>query len=166
MDLKVFSSLDEKYDTLCTKLDALTDALHTFPRSDQQTHSKQEREWQRFAMIDGGKTDGSGNLTVGGGGTNLIPAPNGWEAFITSIAVTVTGASAAATVTNYNGEVSDANLLDFASAMLGNSPSRIIAFYDFEVVYCEQADPLSIVVAGAVASANVTVRVCGKRRQT
>lgn len=166
MDLKVFSSLDEKYDGLCSRLDELNTNLREFPRADVQQHSKMLREWERFALIDGGQASNTGALTVGGGGTNLIPAPNGWEAYITSIAVTVSGASAAATVTNYNGEVADTNLFDYANAMLGNSPSRIVAFYDREVVYCEQGDPINIVVAGAVATANVTVRVCGKRRTT
>jgi hypothetical protein len=76
----------------------------------------------------------------------------------------VSGASAAATVVNYNGEVSDLNLFDYANAMLGNTPSRIVAFYDRETVYVEQGDAITIVVAGAVSTANVTVRVAGKRR--
>ena len=69
-------------------------------------------------------------------------------------------------VTNYNGEISEQNLFDYANAMLGNTPSRIVAFYDWETVYVEQGDPINIVIAGAAASTSAFVRVCGKRRQT
>lgn len=159
-----FFPWQEQYDDICKRLDALTQALHEFPRTDQE-HSKGYREWERFALIDGGQTTAAGGLTVGGSGSNLRPAATGWEAYLTSIAVTVQGASAAATVTNYNGDVSDQNLFDYANSMLGNSPSRIVAFYDPEVIYVEPGDAINIVIAGAVASQNVTVRVCGKRRQ-
>jgi hypothetical protein len=156
------SEASARVDLLCERLDALNRSLLEFPRTDQQ-HSPAEREWQRFVLTDGGIASAAGALTVGGGGSNLIPAPNGWEAYITSVAVTVSGASAAATVVNYN---SDLNLFDYANALLGNSPSRIVAFYDQETVYCEQGDPLNIVIAGAVANAAVFVRVAGKRRMT
>ena len=152
-----------KIDRLCEQLDELNTQLREFPRGDQQ-HAPMMREWERFALIDGGTTSGAGGLTVGTGSSNLRPCPTGWEAYVTSVAVTVTGASAAATVTNYNGEVSDSNLFDYANAMLGNTPSRIVGFYDEGTVYVEQGDALTIVVAGAVATQNVTVRVCGKRR--
>ena len=72
---------------------------------------------------------------------------------------------AAATVTNYNGEPGEQNLFDYANAMLGNTPSRLVAFYDRETVYVEQGDAITIVIAGAVATQPVFVRVCGKRRQ-
>lgn len=151
----------ELYDGLCGKLDRLSVALE---QSDQ-LHSRQYREWERFVLTDGGQTSGTGGLTVGGAQSNLRPAPTGWEAYITAIAVTVGGASAAATVTNYNGEQDERNLFDYANAMLGSTPARLVAFYDPETVYCEPNDTLSIVIAGAVASQLVTVRVAGKRRQ-
>jgi hypothetical protein len=152
----------ERVDLLCERLDALNTSLLEFPRDDQQ-HSPAQREWERFVLSDGGVC-ANGTLTVGGGGSNLRPAATGWEAYITSIAVTVSGASAAATVANYNGEVADLNLFDYANALLGNTPSRIVAFYDRETVYVEQGDAITIVVAGAVSTANVTIRVAGKRR--
>lgn len=154
----------DNIDGLRTDVRALTAALGEFPRGPQQ-HSPQLREWERFALIDGGTTSGSGGVTIGQSQSNLRPAANGFEAYLTSVAVTVGGASAAATVTNYNGEVDPTNLFDYANAMLGNSPSRIIAFYDEETIYVEQNDAISIVIAGAAASVQVWVRVCGKRRQ-
>ncbi len=153
----------DRADRLCAQLDELNEQLRTFPRNDQQ-RSPQLREWERFALIDGGQATAGGALTVGGAGSNLRPAPNGWEAYVHSVAVTVSGASATATVTNYNGDVADGNLFDYANAMLGSSPSRIIAFYDLEQVYVETGDAISIVVASAAASAAVTVRVTGRRR--
>lgn len=153
-----------EYEELCRSMEALTAALRDFPRTDQE-HSRGYREWERFALIDGGQATAGGALTVGTAQSNLRPCQTGWEAYLTSVAVTVSGASAAATVANYNGEVNDQNLFDYANSMLGNSPSRIVALYDPEVVYIEAGDAISIVIAGAVASANVTVRVCGKRRQ-
>ena len=154
----------EKYDNLCAKLDALTQALHEFPRNDQ-THSKQMREWEEFVLIDGGQTDGAGAATIGGSGSNLLPAANGWEARIHRVVVTVGGASAAATVANYVGSADPQNLFDFASAMFGNTPSRVVGGY-IDGIYSEQGRHTTIVIAGAVAAQQVTVRVTGRRRQT
>lgn len=151
-------------DRLCDQLDELNQALREFPRNDQQ-HSPGYREWERFALIDGGNTGASGGLTIGQGNTNLRPAPTGWEAYVLAVAVTVGGASSAATVTNYNGDVGDQNLFDYANQMFGGTPSRIVAFYDEDQVYVESGDAISIVIAGAVTNQNVTVRVTGKRRQ-
>jgi hypothetical protein len=165
MDVLGLGNLDAKHRELCDRLDGLTQALAAFPKSDQ-IHSRAEREWQRFTLSDGGVCTAGGALTIGGPGSNLVPAINGWEAFLTSVSVTVSGVSAAATVTNYNGAAADLNLFDYANAMLGNSPSRIVGFYDPETVYVEQDDPITIMIAGAAATATVIVRVCGKRRQT
>ena len=165
MGLPDFHVWQDNIDGLRDDLQANTKALgEAFPKGDQR-HSRQEREWERFALIDGGQCSAAGALTVGTASSNLRPCANGWEAYITSIAITVNGASAAATVTNYNGEVDPQNLFDYAAALLGNTPSQIIAFYDPETVYVETGDAISIVIAGAVANAGVTVRVAGKRRQ-
>lgn len=165
MGLPDFGGWTERYDALCAQLDELNRNLREFPRSDQEQHSRQEREWQRFILRDGAACV-NGTATVGGGQSNFRPAPNGWEAYVTSVAVTVSGASAAATVANYIGGVDDMNLFDYANQMLGNSPSRVVGFYDFEVVHFEPNQVMSVVVAGAVSTANVIVRVMGKRRQT
>lgn len=165
MSMTSLSGWTERADELCRQLDELNRNLREFPRNEQQ-HAPQYKEWERFALIDGGLTSAGGALTVGGGGANLRPCPTGWEAYITSVAVTVGGASSAATVANFNGESDPQNLFDYANTMLGSSPSRIVAFYDPETVYVEQGDPLTIVIAGAVASQAVTVRVTGKRRMT
>jgi hypothetical protein len=156
--------LTERYDELYKELTELNSNLSLL-RSDT-LHSRQLREWERFAMIDGGLTSGTGGLTVGGGNTNLRPCPNGWEAYITSVAVTISGASHAATMASYNGESDDQNLFDYASAFVGDTPSRLVAFYHLETIYVEQGDPVTFVIAGAVASQRVVVRVCGKRRMT
>lgn len=163
MGLPDFSEWADRCDKLQASLDNLTTALAEFPRAEQQ-HSKQLREWEPFELIDGGTTDGSGNCTVGGGGSNLLPAANGWEAYIHRVSVTVQGASAAATVANYAGGASDQNLFDFANAMLGNSPSRIVGGY-IHGVYSAQGKHATIVVAGAAASSGVIVRIEGRRRQ-
>ena len=152
----------EKYDNLCEKLDALTTALHEFPRNDQQ-HAPKLREWEPFVLIDGGQTDGTGAATVGGAGSNLVPAINGWEGYVHRVSVTVAGASSAATVANYNGAADPQNLFDFASAMFGNTPSRVIGGY-IHGEYFRDGRPASIVIAGAVATSQVTVRIEGVRR--
>lgn len=159
----MLNGLEGKYADLCERLDALTSALHEFPRTDQ-LHSPQYREWERFVLLDGATTDAQGGATVGGTGSNLRPCAVGWEAYLTSVAVSVGGASSAATVTNYNGPVDPQNLFDYANSILGSTPSMIVAFYDVETVYVEPGDALNIVVAGAVATQQVTVRVAGKRR--
>lgn len=156
--------VEERVDQLFERLDELNRNLKEYPRSDVAGHSRQQREWERFALIDGGQASGAGALTVGGGQTNLRPCPAGWEAYVTSIAVTVTGASSAATVAVYNGDTSDQNLVDYANSLLGSSPSRTVAFYDRETFYVEQGDALTLVLASTAASAVVTVRVSGKRR--
>ncbi len=164
--LAVNGDWQTRIDGLCEQLDELNRQLREFPRADVQRHSRQEREWERFVLTDGGQASAGGALTVGGGATGLVPAPNGWEAYVTSVAVTVSGSSAAATVASYFGEVSDLNLFDYASSLFGASPSRVVGFYDQETGYCEQSDPLSLVVTGAAANATVVVRVAGKRRMT
>lgn len=158
-----FSALNEKYEGLCTRLDELTVALNSFPRSEQQ-HSPQLREWERFVLFDGGVCVG-GAVTVGGNDSNLTPAPNGWEAYVTSVAITLSGASAAATCAAYNGDLSDQNLFDYSPAFLGNTPSRLVSFYEPETLFSEQAESLTFDIAAAAATATCVVRVTGKRRQ-
>jgi hypothetical protein len=165
MGLPDFSIWQSNVDGLRGDLQANTEAIRAaFPKDDQQ-HSKQLREWERFALVDGVVLSAAGAGTIGTASSNLRPCATGWEAYITSVAVTVGGASSAATVTNYNGEVDPTNLFDYANSILGASPSRIIAFYDAETVYVEQGDAISIVIAGGAASVQAFVRVCGKRRQ-
>lgn len=153
----------ERYDELCSKLDELNANLRDFPRADQQ-HAKQLREWERYVLTDGGVCTANA-VDVGGEGSNLRPAPTGWEAYVTSIAITVSGASNGATAIIYNGNKSDINLVDIASAMFIGSPSRAVAFYDPETFYCEQGDTLTVSIGSAgAATSTVIVRVTGKRR--
>lgn len=154
----------ERCDGLCCRLDALTEALNSFPRTDQQ-HAKDYREWQRFVLTDGGSATAGGSLTVGGSGGNLRPSSTGWEAYITSIAITASGASSGGTVTVYNGDLGDGNLVDYANQLFGSSPSRLVSFYDQETFWVEPNDVIVIVLASLAASSSVTVRVSGKRRQ-
>lgn len=152
-----------KLDTLLVQMDALTGALRDFPRGDQQ-HSKANREWEPFVLLDGGTTSAAGLATIGGQGSNLIPAATGWEAYVHRVAVTVQGASSAATVANYHGEVGDQNLFDWSAGMFGNTPSRVVADYSSPVFFT-QGSPLTVVVTGAVATQGVVIRVEGRRRQ-
>lgn len=156
---------DKEYNELCSKLDAQTAAIEHVGKliqSDQE-HSRRQREWQPFVLTDAGTTDANGAATVGGDGSYLVPAPNGWEARVHRIVVTVHGASAAATVTTYHGAASDTSLFDFAQAMLGNTPSRQIADYN-SPVYFAAGESISVVIGGAVATQAVVVRVEGLRR--
>ena len=155
--------LHEKYDGLCDRLDRLTAALEAFPRNDQQ-HAPAYREWDRWTLYDGGQATAGGALTVGGSGTNLVPAPNGWEAYITSVVISATGASSAATVASYIGGNQEQNLFDYGNSLLGNSPSRLVAFYDQEVVWVRPGEALTFVFASLAASSEVFVKVTGKRR--
>lgn len=151
--------LREAHRTLVTSIDRLTDAtLKSFPASSQIPAPT--GEWEPLVLRDGGTTDGSGNVTV----TVAQPvAPNGWEAYIGRVAVTVQGASSAATVGNYHGSVADANLFDFSGGMIGNSPSRLVADYHTPVYFGSNTH-IVIQVTGAAASQGVIVRVEGRRR--
>lgn len=163
----MFGDWEQRYDQLCAKLDANTAALReltsSFPRSDQQ-HSRQYREWERWQLMDGGAATAGGAITIGGAGTNLFPAANGWEAYITSVAISATGASSGGTVASYIGDVQEQNLFDYGSQLFGNSPSRLVAFYDQETVWVRPNEPLTFVFASLAASSEVFVKVTGKRR--
>lgn len=159
-DLREWSDRCER---LIGAIDTLNGTIHAFPAGDQQ-QSRQQREWEPFVLIDGGTTDSSGNATIGGGQSNLLPAATGWESWVERVAVTVQGASSAATVQNYHGGVADQNLFDAAGGMFGNSPSRIVADYN-NPVYFVNGQHISIVVTGAAVSSGVVVRIEGKRRQ-
>lgn len=147
---------------LCDRMDALTTALHTFKQSDQQP-SPQLREWEPFVVIDGGTTDANGAATVGSSASTVVAA-NGWEGYVHRVSVTVAGASAAASVANYRGGVDPRNLFDFSPNLYGNTPSRIVGGY-IHGVYFNDNQHVTVVVAGAVASQSVTLRVEGRRRQ-
>lgn len=150
---------EERFNTLVASIDRLTDAtLRSFPANSQIPAPASE--WEPFVLVDGGTTDGSGNLTVTCG---QPVASNGWEGYVGRVAVTVQGASSAATVANYHGSAADGNLFDFAGAMIGSSPSRIVADYNTPV-YFRDGQHVTVVVTGAVASSGVIVRVEGRRR--
>lgn len=162
----MFGDWEQRYDQLCAKLDANTAAMReltsSFPRSDQQ-HSRQYREWERWTLLDGGVASG-GALTVGGNGSNLVPASSGQEAYLTSVIVSATGASSGGTAALYIGDSQEQNLIDYAAALSGSSPSRLIAYYDLETVWIRPGEALTIVFASLAASSSVFVKATGKRR--
>lgn len=154
----MLSVIDEKYQGICDRLDAIAAAVAGLPQSDQ-THSIQYREWEPFMEADAAAAV-SNTATVA-----LRTANQGWEARVHRISVTAAGASAAATVAVYRGGVSDLNLVDFASAMFGNTPSRICGDYSSPIEFPAGGN-ITIVVAGNAGATDVcTVRVEGYRRQ-
>src|SRR6185437_7997207 len=86
--VNVLGGWEEKYTEVCSKLDAITTAIEALPRSEQD-HSQQLREWEPFVVYDAVTLDSNGAGTIGGSGTNLVPAGNGWEAFVHYLSVSV-----------------------------------------------------------------------------
>lgn len=112
-----------------------------------------------------------GNIAAGSVILAVRPVRPGWEWQINRVAVSVTGASAAATVALYVGPEfgetaapDESYLVDFASAMLGNSPSRQISTPN-QPYYLNEQDQLAVVIASAAGAGQAFARVEGVRRQ-
>jgi hypothetical protein len=95
----------------------------------------------------------------------------GWEWLLNRISVSVAGASAAATAAVFvgagagGGAPDESYLVDFAAALLGNSPSRNVADYP-QPLWLTEGDNLTVAIAGAAAGTNnVFVRIEGRRRE-
>lgn len=156
--MKPFEDLNAKYDGLCERLDKLTDALHAV--QNDQLHSVAYREWEPFALSFGDITDASKNLTL-----RKPLLANGWEGYVNRVSVTVEGASASASVATFRNTEGAANLIDWASSLLGNTPSRIVADYSSPPYFRDDEDFVAVIAGSAAVGNNVTVRVEGRRRQ-
>lgn len=114
--------------------------------------------WEPFRVIDGAVTDSAGAATVA-----FVPCPVGWEWRLERIAVSVDGASSAATLAAYVNANDDLALVDWAAGLFGNSPSRNISDNPAPI-YLADGEQFLIVVAGAAVTQRVNVRVQGVRR--
>ena len=167
--MNMLGDLNEKYDGLCEKMDALTAALHEFPRSDQ-THSRQEREWQPFKLNDGGQVASNGTtFTVGGGQSALLPAARGWEAYVERIVLTADGSSSGAFAAVFRGPAGVLDLVDRAATfaavnILGITTYTNVADYNSPIYFLD-GQHVTIEFGGCANSANVNVIVYGRRRE-
>lgn len=153
------TDLTQARDELFGHMIALRTSIDTLVTQNDQRHSVQMREWEPFRRVNGGTCDSNGAATI-----TVKPAQTGWEAELGRISVTVSGASQAATVAAYAIGVQDTDLVDYAGSMYGNSPSRLVGDYNTKIYFINDED-LFIVIAGAVASAAVTIRAEGRRRE-
>lgn len=105
-------------------------------------------------------------LSAGGAGQIQFKIPAGYRVELTRIAVSVSGASAAATVAVYEAssaaQQDESELIDFAAQLFGNNPSRNIS-PNTEPVDLGPNKFLTIVIAGAAASAQASARVKGRK---
>lgn len=162
----------QAWSDLCDKLDRQNELLagiHAFLQADQQ-HSKQLREWEEFTLWDGGAVGAAATtITIGSEGSNLIPAPNGWEAYISRVVLAASGASSGARAAVFRGANTPQNLIDRAVAF-GLTSINAVSYYtnvsDYSSpTYFVNAEPITVEFAGLANSAQITVRVSGKRRQ-
>lgn len=119
------------------------------------------RRWSFYREVNQGTTDNTnGNLVL-----DLQALAQGWEAEIEHLTIQVDGASHAATVVVYrNGN--NGPLLDFASALVGDSPSRLIRTYE-RPLRLGGGEFITIVITGATHAANLVVaRAEGRKRET
>lgn len=155
---------NQMYEELCGRLDKIGTGLEGLARQTEQLHSRMYREWVPFRLTDGGTCAG-GAVNIGGEQSQLVPAPNGWEARVERICIQISGASSAARADFYRGNAADGTaFFDFISGFFGSSPSVNASDYASRP-YFMNGTPLFIVLSGAVATAAVTVRVEGVRRE-
>ena len=117
------------------------------------------RPWEPFRYLQGGVTDGSGDATV-----SFAPCPVGWEWQLGRIAVSVDGASSAATLGAFINSADDSTLVDWAAGLFGSNPSRNISDNPAPI-YLADGEQFVIQVVGAVAAQNVLVRIQGFARE-
>lgn len=152
-----------KADEVLKCMGDLTVALNRVYDQREQEHSRQLREWEQFVKLNGGATTSGGVLVV-----EFDNCPNGWEWLVQRLSISIGGASSGATsavyVTTDPNDVSEPNLVDFASSFLGSSPSRQIA--DFQQPIWVTSNQFVVVsIASAVASQPVYIRLQGLRRE-
>jgi hypothetical protein len=121
--------------------------------------------WLNFRLSD---TD---NMSSGAVVFQFGPVATGWEWKVNRLAISIPGASAAATAAVYvapgMGETApdESYLVDFASALLGSTPSRNISV-PIAPYYLTENDVLLVNVAGGAAgTAAASARIDGIRRQ-
>ena len=121
--------------------------------------------WQPF------RQGATGNLAANAVTMQFPPVRPGWEVKVNRLTLSIGGASAAATAAIYVGPEStlttpdESYLVDFASALFGNTPSRQTST-PVNPYYLTEGDALTVVVAGAAAgTAACFARIEGVRRQ-
>ena len=120
---------------------------------------KTSRPWEPFRYLQGDITDGSGDATL-----TFAPCPVGWEWQIGRIAVSVDGASHAATLGAFVNSPDDSTLVDWAAGLFGDSPSRNISDNPAPI-YLADGEQFVLQVTGAVAAQQARVRIQGFARE-
>ena len=168
--MNMLGDLNEKYDGLCQRMDALTQALHEFPRGDQ-THSLKLREWNPFQLTDGGKVGASATtITIGSSGAAITPAPRGWEAYVERLILTADGASSSAFAAVFTGQAAGPTVLVDRAATFALVNIAGVAVYtnvaDYNSpLYFIDGEPLIVEFGGCANNANVTVVAMGRQRE-
>ena len=144
------------------------DLLRQILSSLEQQHTARLREWEPWRDSAGDVASAAGAAAV-----ELRAVSAGWEYQVSRITVSASGASSSGVIAVYvipqgsalSGQAQDElYMVDELPAMDGNSPSRGIAD-EFSPIYLTGNDQLVVSFTGVVASAVVTVRAEGLRRQ-
>lgn len=117
--------------------------------------------WHSWREANGVTLDGSGN------GKILLPQKTllRVDVEVEWITVSVGGASTAAQIQLYRGNVVDeALLVDFASTLVGSTPSRQRSQYDIPI-RLHRDDQLLVAITGGVAGVVAVARAEGRARQ-
>lgn len=111
-----------------------------------------------FTAIATGVTDAAGSAVV------VIDGPRVGQVWhLERVTVSVAGASAAGTCALYlDSPAADVDLLDYANAMLGNAPSRVVFGAPGSPYLIPNGTPVVVVVAGAAVAQAVSIRYQGR----
>lgn len=139
-------------------ISGLVAELHASVNELRHEYASLRREWSIYREVATGVT--ASNVAS----IDTPQAPAGFETDIERIAVSVAGVSAAATVAIYRGGANEGSLVDYAGAMSGNSPSRLIRL-QLPPIRLMGGEFLTVAIAAAANGSNqVYVRVEGRKR--
>lgn len=139
-------------------ISGLVEELHATAAELRHAYTSLRREWSQYREIAAGVTSSAA------ASINTPQAPSGFETEVERITISCGGVSAAATVAVYRGGANEGVLVDFAGAMLGNSPSRLL-LKELPVIRLLGGEFLTVVLASTAAGTNqVYVRLEGRKR--
>jgi hypothetical protein len=153
----VFDDVELTRQTLRAALDDPGGVLAAI-RDELRLMRQESAQGRSFTDIATGLTDGAGAAQV------PIDGPRVGQIWLLErISVVVAGASAAANVALYlDAPAADVDLLDYANAMLGNTPSRVVFAAPGGPYLIPNGTPVIVAVAGAAPAAAVSIRYQGR----